>query len=390
MKRFFTLSFLALIIACGQKTETNKVKLEDPLNPYDTVAFNKKAEKIKHFFETLATKQNFHGTVLISFNEHVLFKGAYGYEDPVKKKRALKENSVYQLASVSKQFTAAAILKLMEQGKLSLNDSIQKFYPNFPYKNITIKLLLQHRGGLSNYTYFSEKFSDRKTPLSNQGVVEMMIKHKPDVYFFPDRRMDYSNTGYVLLAAIVEKVSGKSFKKYMEEDIFRPLGMKHTHVLDVNNLGDFSYVEAHDKWGAKVRHDYLDGATGDKGVYSTVDDLHKWDRVLYSGKFLSDSTLDSMYMPGSKKLEGPFNYAFGWRTYKLPSEEVIIYHGGWWNGFKTFFMRDIENKHSIIILCNNERSNFRNLDPLVDILYDRKPAEGRKFSAYLHHSPGRE
>ncbi len=390
MRKFFAIGLLALASACSQKTETAKVSLEEPLSPYDTVAFQQKAKKIESFFEALATKQNFHGTVLISYNEHVLFKGAYGYQDPGKKKHALKLNSVYQLASVSKQFTAAAILKLVEQGKLSLNDSIQKFYPNFPYKNINIKLLLQHRGGLSNYTYFSEKYSDRKTSLTNQGVVEMMIKHKPPVYFFPDRRMDYSNTGYVLLAAIVEKVSGKSFKKYMEEDVFKPLGMKYTHVLDVNNLGDFKYVDAYDKWGSKVRHDYLDGATGDKGIYSTVDDMHKWDRVLHSGKFLSDSTLDSMYMPGSKKLEGPFNYAFGWRTYTLESGEVIVYHGGWWNGFKTFFMRDLENRHTIIILCNNERSNFKNLDPLVDIIYNRKPSSARKFSAYLHHSPSRE
>jgi CubicO group peptidase (beta-lactamase class C family) len=390
MKRILALSFISILLACGQNSKKEKISLAEPLSPYDTVAFQQKAKKIESFFETLATKQNFHGTVLISYNEHVLFKGAFGYQDPGKKKHALKLNSVYQLASVSKQFTAAAILKLAEQGKLNLEDSIQKFYPNFPYKNISIKLLLQHRGGLSNYTYFSEKYSDRKTPLTNQGVVEMMIKHQPPVYFFPDRRMDYSNTGYVLLAAIVEKVSGKTFKKYMEEDIFKPLGMKHTHVLDVNNLGDFNYVDAHDKWGAKVRHDYLDGTTGDKGIYSTVDDMHTWDRVLYSGKFLSDSTLDSMYMPGSKKLEGPFNYAFGWRTYTLESGEVIVYHGGWWNGFKTFFMRDLENRHSIIILCNNERSNFRNLDPLVDIIYDRKPNANRKFSAYLHHSPGRK
>lgn len=390
MKRIVILASFALFFACGKKSSNEKISLEEPLKPYDTLAFEQKAKKINVFFENLESKQNFHGAVLISYNEHVLYKGAFGFQDPNKKKKALKTNSVFQLASVSKQFTAAAILKLMEQGKLNLDDSVQKFYPNFPYKNISIKLLLQHRGGLSNYTYFSEQFTDRKTPLTNQGVVEMMIKNNPPIYFFPDRRMDYSNTGYVLLATIVEKASGKSFKKYMEEDVFKPLGMKHTKVLDVNHLGDFNYVDAYDKWGAKVRHDYLDGATGDKGIYSTIDDLHTWDRVLYSGKFLSDSTLKMMYTPGSKTLEGPFNYAFGWRTYKLDSGEIIIYHGGWWNGFKSFFMRDIENRHSIIILCNNERSNFRNLDPLVDIIYDRKPNANRKFSAYLHHSPGRE
>lgn len=390
MNKFLLLCASLYLLGCGEKSKTtSKVELEESIRPYDKVVFENKSKKIDAFFQKLNTEQNFHGAVLISYDEHILFEKAYGFEDPSKKKKPLKISSVFQLASVSKQFTAAAILKLMEQGKLKLTDDVKKFYPNFPYQNITIKLLLTHRGGLGNYTYFSEKFTDRKTPLTNQGVVEMMIKNKPEIYFFPNRRMDYSNTGYVLLAAIVEKVSGKSFKKFMEDDIFKPLGMKHSHVLDVNNLGDFYYVQGHDKWGAKVHHDYLDGATGDKGIYSTVEDMQRWDRILYSGKFLSDSTLDSMYTPGSKTLEGPFNYAFGWRTYTLNTGETIVYHGGWWNGFKSFFMRDIENHHAIIILCNNERSNFRNLDPLVDIIYDRKPDDRRKYSVYLHHSPGR-
>lgn len=390
MRKVFLMACSILIFACSENNENKKIISEESLAPYDTLAFKRKAEKIDAFFKELERKNNFHGSVLISYNEHILYENAFGYEDPVKKKKPLKKKSIYQLASVSKQFTAAAILKLMEEGKINLSDSIQKFFPAFPYKNITVELLLTHRGGLGNYTYFTEKFTDRKTALSNKGVVDLMIKHKPEIYFFPDRKMDYSNTGYVILAAIVEQVSGMSFKAYMEKKIFRPLGMKHTYVLDVNKLSDFKYVDAYDRWGAKVRHDYLDGATGDKGIYSTIGDMHIWDRVLYSGKFLSDSSLKMMYTPGSKTLEGPFNYAFGWRTYELESGEIIIYHGGWWNGFKTFFMRDIENRHAIIILCNNERSNFRNLDPLVDIIYDRKANANRKFSAYLHHSPGRK
>ncbi len=389
MRKFLLLISIVCFIACKEKKDSKISITEESLPAYDTIAFKNKASKIDQFFKNLSEKNNFHGSVLISYNEHILYQNAFGFEDPIKKKKPLKTKSIYQLASVSKQFTAAAILKLMEEGKLNLSDSIQRFFPAFPYKNITVELLLTHRGGLGNYTYFTEKFTDRKTPLSNLGVVDLMIKHKPEIYFFPDRRMDYSNTGYVILAAIVEKVSGMTFKEYMEKKIFRPLGMKHTYVLDVNHLSDFNYVEAYDKWAAKVRHDYLDGATGDKGIYSTIGDMHIWDRVLYSGKFLSDSTLKMMYSPGSKSLQGPFNYAFGWRTYQLETGEIIIYHGGWWNGFKTFFMRDIENRHSIIILCNNERSNFRNLDPLVDIIYDRKGNSKVNFSAYLHHTPYR-
>ena len=382
----FILCFL-IITACNNKEQ--KVSLEEAENPYDTVLFKKKAAQLDIFFKSLAEKNNFSGAVLISYNEHVLYRNAFGYQDVRHKRKVIKTNSVFQLASVSKQFTAAAIMKLVEQGKLSLEDSVQKFFPSFPYKNINVRLLLTHRAGLGNYTYFTEKITDRKTPLSNMGVVNLMIQYKPEMYFYPDRKMDYSNTGYVVLAAIIEKVSGKTFKEYMEKEIFKPLGMKHTHVLDVNHLGDFNYVDGWDRWGAKVRHDYLDGATGDKGIYSTIDDMHTWDRILYSGKFLSDSTLKLMFEPGSKSLKGPFNYAFGWRTYTLKTGEVIIYHGGWWNGFKSFFLRDLENHHSVIILCNNERSNFRNLDPVFDILYDRKGIKEEGFSAYMHHTPGR-
>ncbi len=388
MYRFIFIA-LFFISACSNSNES-KVILAKSENPYDTVLFEKKSKEIDQFFTSLAQKNQFSGAVLISYNEHVLYRKAFGYQDIKHHKKPLQINSVFQLASVSKQFTAAAIMKLMEQGKIQLDDSVQKFFPGFPYKNINIRLLLTHRAGLGNYTYFTEKITDRKTALSNQGIVNLMIQHKPEIYFFPDRKMDYSNTGYVILAAIVEKVSGKSFKDYMEKEIFRPLGMKHTYVLDINHLGDFTYVDAWDRWGAKVRHDYLDGATGDKGIYSTVNDLYLWDRMLYSGKFLADSTLKKMFEPGSKTLEGPFNYAFGWRTYTLKTGETIIYHGGWWNGFKSFFLRDLENHHSVIVLCNNERSNFRNLDPVFDILYDRKAENRGIFSAYMHHSPGRD
>lgn len=388
--RFFCFLILSfLIVSCD--AGYNKADKAAVLNsqPYDTAAFKSKAAGIDAFFQSIASKQNFSGSVLVSYNEHVLYRKAFGYNNPSKKLLPLKSRSVFQLASVSKQFTAAAIMKLAEEKRLSIDDSVQKFFPGFPYKNISIRLLLTHRAGLGNYTYFTEKITDRKTPLSNKGVVDLMIQHQPSIYFFPNRKMDYSNTGYVILAAIVEQVSGRSFKDYMEQEIFRPLGMKHTYVLAVDHLGDFKYVDGWDRWGARVRHDYLDGATGDKGIYSNVDDLFIWDRALYDGKFLNDSSIQQMYAAGSPQLEGPFNYGFGWRTYTLKTGETIVYHGGWWNGFKSFFMRDIENRHSIIILCNNERSNFRNLDPLVDILYERKETP-EAFSAYLHHSPGRK
>lgn len=388
MKALPLLIFLFLFAGCQQNAPKQAFDADAPGRPYDTLAYKQKAEKIDAFFKRLQQNSGFNGAVLISKDEQVVYKNAFGWEDVVRKKDSLTTGSVFQLASVSKQFTAAAIMKLADEGLLSVDDSVQKFFPAFPYKGITVRLLLTHRSGLGNYTYFSEQFCDRYTPLSNADVVNMMISNHPPIYFFPDRRFDYSNTGYVLLAAIIEKVSKKPFKQYMEEEIFRKVGMMHTYVYDINKRDEFKHVEGHKAFGGQTRVSYLDGVTGDKGVYSTVEDLHLWDRVLYSDALFRPGLVDSMFVPGSKTLKGPFNYGFGWRTYKLNDGKILTYHGGWWNGYKSFFFRDVIHHNSVIILSNRENSGFRNLDELFDILYDRKPNPMRKYSVYLHHSPG--
>lgn len=388
-KIIISICLLFSIIGCSEnKKSTALKKLGASDRPYDPKEFKVKEQKIEAFFENLHHKTGFNGCVWISKNEHKIYAGAFGFKDIKHQKDALTINDVFQLASVSKQFTAAAILHLMEQGKLKLSDSVQKFYPNFPYQGITIKMLLLHRGGLGNYTYFSELYCDRKTPISNQDVVNMLIKYKPPIYFLPDRRFDYSNTGYVLLAAIVEKISGMKFDQYMRSEIFKPLGMNHTYIYNIANKNAFDFSPGHDKNLRMTENDYLDGAMGDKGAYSSVADLAIWDRILHSEIFLKKSSIDSLSKPGNHHLTGPFNYGYGWRTYTLPDGSNLNYHGGWWNGYKTFFFRDLKNHNAIIVLSNREHSGFRELDGLVDIIYDRKPDANRKYSVYMHHSPG--
>jgi CubicO group peptidase (beta-lactamase class C family) len=378
-----------IFYACNDRKKEPKIeKLSESERAYNKKEFEVKEKKIAQYFEHLHKQTGFNGAVWISKDEHKLYAGAFGFNDIKHQKEPINISSVFQLASVSKQFTAAAILHLMEQGKLKLSDPIQKFYPNFPYQGINIKMLLLHRGGLGNYTYFSEMYCDRKTPISNQDVVQMMIKNKPPIYFFPDRRFDYSNTGYVLLAAIIEKVTAEKFDVYMRKEIFKPLGMNHTYVYDINKPAAFNYSPGHDKNLNNTQKSYLDGAHGDKGVYSSVEDLAIWDRVLYSNIFLKKSSIDSLSKPGNHHLTGPFNYGYGWRTYTLADRSNINYHGGWWNGYKTFFFRDLKNHHAIILLSNREHSGFRDLDGLVDIIYDRKPDPKRKYSVYMHHAPG--
>ncbi len=387
MRLLFLAIMLFAFCACSNTPNQPNFKLEQASRPFDTAEFNVKRKKIDAYFKKLNQNTGFNGAVYISKDEHLLYSNAFGFADIIHKKVPLSTKSIFQLASVSKQFTAAAIIHLMEQGKLSLSDDVKKYYPKFPYDGITIKLLLAHRGGLGNYTYFSEHYCDRRTPLSNQDVVEMMIQNKPPIYFLPDKRFDYSNTGYAILAAIIEKITEKPFSEYMKEEIFDKLEMKNTFIYSIKNRENKS-VPGHSSFGGKTVEGYLDGVCGDKGAYSTVEDLAIWDRVLYSNAFLKKENIDSICSPANHHLKGPFNYGYGWRTYTFEDGKEIVYHGGWWNGFKTFFYRDLYHHNSVIILSNRENSGFRNLDELYNIIYDRKPNLKRKFSAYMHHSPG--
>jgi CubicO group peptidase (beta-lactamase class C family) len=384
------LFFISVVLISCQSSERNKMPevLEEPGGAYDTLAFRSKSKQVDAFFHKLRNNYQFNGAVLVARGGRILYKNAFGWNDIRRRKDSLRTGDDFELASVSKQFTAAGVLKLVQDGKISLDDTVQRFYPDFPYKGITIRMLLTHRGGLTNYTYFCDQVCDRRKVVSNQEMVELLIQHKPAPYFLPDRRHDYSNTGYALLAAIIEKVSGKSYKQYMEEEIFIPAGMKHTYVYDVKQTDAFAHATGHKAYGERTYPSYLEGVLGDKGVYSNVEDLFRWDRALYSEYILEKTLIDSAFVPGNKELKKPFNYGFGWRTYTFDDGRKLVYHGGWWNGFKSYFLRDLESENTVIILANCENRGFGNLDELFDILYDRKPSSLRKFSARIHHSPG--
>jgi CubicO group peptidase (beta-lactamase class C family) len=193
------------------------------------------AEKFDSLFNDVANRKGFNGNVLVGIHGTAIYKNSFGYSD-LKTKEPLNIKSIFQIASVSKQFTAIAIMMLHEQGKLEYTDTVQKFLPNFPYKNITIKQLLSHRSGLPNYMYFSGKYWKKKGEyLTNEQVLEQMVKYTPRPEFLPDRRYKYSNTGFVMLALIVERLSGLPFDEFMEQNVFQPLGMHSTFVYNPSN-----------------------------------------------------------------------------------------------------------------------------------------------------------
>jgi CubicO group peptidase (beta-lactamase class C family) len=341
---------------------------------FDAAAGARKAALLDTFFRQLGEKRIFNGTVLVAQAGHVIYKGAFGYKD-LTVKDTLTTATPFQLASVSKQFTAVAVMQLKEKGLLDYDDPVYKFIPNFPYdSSITIRLLLTHRSGLPGYQYSLEKHVDRRMPLTNQEVVAKLCALRPAPYYPPNRKFNYNNTNYVLLAAIVERLTGKSFRQYADDHLFKPLQMRHTFVYDGSDTAQVRLAATGYTGGRRsIALDYLDSVTGDKSVYSTVEDLFKWDRGLYTSQIIRQQTLEEAFRPAHQDANLiTKNYGFGWRLQKLPDNDWLTFHTGWWHGFKNYFMRSRPDQTTVILLSNVANSYLSNVGMVNAILYPER------------------
>ncbi len=359
---FFILFLLGTNYSCNTDTPTvKKVKIKEIEKFKEEeiiLEFNDEVvSKIDKYFDYRRRIGRFNGVVLFA-DGNTVFQKAYGFSN-FREKDSLTINTSFQLASVSKTVTGTAILILKDEGKISLSDSIQRFLPNFPYKGITIEQLLSHRSGLGNYVYWTEKYwLNQDSLMSNDDVQKMMSEHKPAVYYRPNRKYNYNNTNFELLATIVEKVSGLSFEEYLKQNIFTPLKMEDSFLFSRSSIKTHESATGYKNKWRPYSYFFLDGVHGDKGLYSTVGDLYKFDRAMRKGFLLSDSTKTDAYTNRSKYYRKP--YGLGWRldTYK---GNKVIYHHGWWRGFKTYFIRNIEDDKTIIILSNTVNgSKFNN------------------------------
>ena len=366
--------FLVFLLSGCQvkKTATAKKEPVDSCNvAYDTAYadwLSLKASKIDSFFTARYDQNQFNGTILFADQGNVIIKKAYGFAD-LREKDSLKIDAAFQLASVSKPLTALAVLWLKERGYLSLEDSVQRFFPQFPYEGITIRMLLSHRSGLPNYMYFSEEYwPDRNIPISNQDVVCLMQTYQPNIYYIPDYRYNYCNTNYALLAAVVEQVSGLSFDQFMEQYIFEPTGMYDSYVYTKSTDQETEHSTLGYHLGRVAEDNYLNGVTGDKGVYSTVDDLFRLDQALIKRTILSEESLQEAYHAAHPELYDHDNYGLGWRINQQPDCSKIVFHSGWWKGYRTHFFRLLHKKQTIIVLSNTNRSRFIRTDDLLSLM----------------------
>lgn len=313
--------------------------------------------KIGEFYQKYLVRSGFNGAILVAKNGQIIFEEYRGYYD-IKNKDTLTPRSAFHLASVSKTFTGMAVLKLAQDRKLNISDSVQKFFPDFPYKGITVKTLLNHRSGLPNYMYYMEKLGwPRDTLCTNQDILDYMVEFKPPIAAYPDRAFQYCNTNYSLLALIIEKVSGMSFEEYLRQEFFIPLGMEDTYVFDMDRDSG-SAMPSYDHRGRLEPYTFLDLGVGDKNIYSTARDLLKWDQALYTNYLFTDELLQEAFAPYSNERPGVRNYGLGWRMNVYPDGKKVVYHNGWWHGNNTVFIRDVANSVTIIVLGNKYNRNI--------------------------------
>ena len=262
--------------------------------------------KYDRFLFRVFEKGHFNGNVLVIKNGEPVYQGAFGISN-LDSVDSLQLSSVFRLASVSKQFTAMGIMILKEAGELSYDQDIKYYFPELPYEGISIRHLLNHVSGLPDYVNLMDhswkpelKYNDPERLISgNTDIINLLVEKKPDILFPAGDRFEYSNTGYVLLATIIERVSGLPFGQFLNERVFTPTGMESTLVYDYIPGPDpsmpfkvFGYMtdkESEDRYSLDAH--YLNGAQGDGGIYSTVQDLARWDRILYTDELVQRKPL---------------------------------------------------------------------------------------------------
>ena len=310
---------------------------------------------VEGFLEANLLRGSFNGSILIAKEGVPVYEEYIGYKN-FKTKDTITAETPLQIASTSKPFTAAAVLRLVQEGKLGLNDPVTKFFPQLPYPELTVKTLLNHRSGLPNYLYYMEDGGWNRTTLAtNEDVLATLTNWQIPKAYRPNAAFNYCNTNYVLLALIVEKVSGLAFPQYMKSTFFDPLGMKQTFILTINDSA--KVTPSYDGYGKDWPLDFSDGPYGDKNVYSTPRDLLKWDQAWYQGAVLTEQWKDSAFIPYSNERPGTHNYGLGWRLLSIGNDKTVIYHNGRWHGFNSAFARLTDEKVTIIILANRFNRN---------------------------------
>lgn len=344
--------------------------------------------KIDSLLNALHSRHIINGNFLIAEKGNIIYNRSFGLANETTKEK-LNESSIFELASVSKQFTAMAIVILKEQGKLNYDDAMFKYLPELAhYKTITVRHLLNHTSGLPDYMELMDTVFDKTKIATNKDMITLFAKLKPKVLFEPNTQWQYSNTGYALLGSIIEKVSGMSYGAYLDKLIFKPLNMTNTFVytrrIAPKKVSNYAYGYVYsdslkkyvlpDDLNATKMVVWLDGIVGDGTVNSTVIDLLKWDRALYEDKLVSKESKKEIFTPAELNDKTKTDYGFGWFLQNNGVYGNLVAHTGGWPGYMTMIERHVQNDKTIIALLNyNNDSTFIPISDLRRMIYNIVP-----------------
>jgi CubicO group peptidase (beta-lactamase class C family) len=326
---------------------------------------------ITHQITKMLIDSGFNGNVLIARLDTVIYERSFGFSS-FSKSEPMNIETTFQLASISKTFTASAVLMLQRDSLIRIDDPVKKYIPEFPFSNITVRHLLTHTSGLQNYMWLVERNWKKKERPTNEDILKLFISHSKNLNFRPGTRFEYSNSGYVFLGLLIERVSGQSFAQYIHENIFDPLGMERSFVYDLHNPRSinnraFGYRKAKGR-NVVIPDDALDGPLGDKGIFSSVHDLYKWDQALYGNDLLPPDMRQEAFQKARLNNDTLVNYGLGWRLQTYIGKN-IVHHPGRWHGFRTSFKRFPDDRTTIIVLSNNNRGILEIINGIQDILY---------------------
>jgi CubicO group peptidase (beta-lactamase class C family) len=362
---FLSYSLISIISACStqEKTEEGIIKinekgipvmqpLQEELPKLSKAFLDDKKYGVSLFFEKTWSEKNDNVSFLVAKNGQIIYENYMGYANKRTDEKITKDTPLH-IASVSKVLTATATLMLIDANKIKLDQKVNTIIKNFPYPEVTVQTLLNHRSGMKNYAYFTYENNnwDKKVTLTNQDIIKVMIEKEIPLESKSDTRFSYCNTNYAVLALIVEKVSGLKFPEAMKEMIFTPLGMNNTYVCefdkDRNNI-----IPSYKGNNVEIGTDYLDGVYGDKNIYSTPRDLLKFDTARYAPFFLNPELLKKVYKGYSYESKGKKNYGLGIRMVEFEEGEPFFFHNGWWHGNTSSFINLRKEKVTIITLSN--------------------------------------
>ena len=362
-------------------------------------------------------KGGFNGTWLYAEKGEIVSKGAVGWRDP-ENTLPITEDTIFQLASVSKQFTAAAVMLMIRNGVLSLEDKITQYFPELAaYEGVTIRHLLNHTGGVPDYfddaDWFINIWKEEKRVPGNDEILRFLCETKVKAYFAPGEGLEYSNTGYNLLALLVERLSGMPYEEFLRQNIFEPAGMTSTRCCHIRrdgvpfeNYARASVFEdgqyAADVDSAKVgKVAAFDGLNGDDYVYTNIFDMLRWDRALREGRVLTPEEQQLMYTPGKLNSgedaifdeEDGLGYGFGWGVGRDGEFGLIVSHSGGMPGVITWFERFIDADRVLVLLSNRDPEEYRAFagffNGMQKIARDREAAPIRTIEDLAVRDPDR-